>query len=109
MAAEVARQGWVWVLTFELGHGADQNLLLPEVQTLIKQLVRLGAFVVGLGAAPECRSFSRAVRPPTRSATFPEGLPPFQRELQAPNRERPLGLLLLAATMGEITGDGLLV
>ena len=73
VARASARRGQVWVLTFDIEHGGDQNLLLPQTQTLVKALICSGAFV-GIGAAPECRSFSRAVRPPIRDRLHPEGI-----------------------------------
>ena len=62
-----------WVLAFELDRGADQDLDSPLRQKL-GRLIDLGAFKI-IGGAPVCSSFSRAVRPPVRSASCPAGFP----------------------------------
>ena len=72
VAREIARQCNVWVLTFDYEHGAEQDLLQPELEQHLKQLVEARAFA-GFGAAPECCSFSRAVVPPWRSRDEPAG------------------------------------
>eukprot|EP00435_Cladocopium_sp_Y103_P033667 s2641_g8.t1 len=63
-----------WVLTFDFCHGEGQDLLDTGVQDQIFSLLRADAFW-GVGAAPECASFSRAVNPPVRSRNLPDGLP----------------------------------
>ena len=62
----------VWVLTFDFERGEEQNLLNPELREKILQLIRSDCFL-GVGAAPECVSFSRAVTPAVRTARQPEG------------------------------------
>ena len=74
VARQIAKQGNVFVLTFDFERGSEQDLLKPEVQTLIMRLLKLDC-IAGCGLAPECCSFSRAVCPPVRSRDFPEGLP----------------------------------
>ena len=64
----------VWVLTFDFDHGANQDLLDANLQSLIFRLMRAGCFL-GVSAAPECRSFSRAVTPAVRDAAHPYGKP----------------------------------
>lgn len=63
-----------WVLTFDLKHSPEEDLLNPSLQRRLEDLCRLGAFL-SLGAGPVCASFSRAVRPAVRSKSCPEGLP----------------------------------
>ena len=83
--AEVARQiskmFGVWVLTFEIEHGPEQNLLDSELQDLILELIDSGA-ILGAGAAPECASFSRAVVPPVRDAAHPWGFSDLSRNME---------------------------
>ena len=74
VAKELSKKCNVWTLTFDYEHGGEQDLLNPELQDRLEALVRSGAFM-GVGAAPECCSFSRAVVPPWRSAEYPEGFP----------------------------------
>ena len=74
VARSLARRFGVWVVTIDFEHGSNQNLLDPQLQALLLELTSSGAFL-GLGAAPECCSFSRAVHPPARSASCPWGLP----------------------------------
>ena len=72
VARQISKQFNVWVLTFDFTHGEDQNLLDVDVQSQIRQLVTEGA-VLGIGAAPECGSFSRAVTPAVRDRSQPLG------------------------------------
>ena len=73
VARQVSRRFRLWVLTFDFTHGDDQNLLDEKLQDKLRLLVKLRAFL-GLGAAPECASFSRAVHPAVRSRAQPLGL-----------------------------------
>eukprot|EP00438_Fugacium_kawagutii_P028528 Skav222525 [mRNA] locus=scaffold2875:50542:57914:+ [translate_table: standard] len=73
VAKSLAKRFNVWVVTFDFEHGSNQNLLDPGLQRTLKELLVAGCFL-GLGAAPECASFSRAVHPMVRSAMHPEGL-----------------------------------
>eukprot|EP00438_Fugacium_kawagutii_P035715 Skav234674 [mRNA] locus=scaffold1131:475680:480491:- [translate_table: standard] len=73
VAKSLARRFNVWVCTFDFDHGSNQNLLDEKLQRHLMELLEKGAFL-GVGAAPECCSFSRAVCPPVRSALRPEGL-----------------------------------
>eukprot|EP00435_Cladocopium_sp_Y103_P037015 s110_g9.t1 len=72
VAKELAKRFNVWVVTWDSVAGPAQDLLDPKVQRLVFQLLEEGA-VLGVGAAPECASFSRAVVPPVRDALHPEG------------------------------------
>ena len=72
VAREVVQLGNTWAITFELEDDPGQDVLLPSNQTLIQKLIELKC-VVTFGAAIFCHSFSRAVRPPVRSALRPEG------------------------------------
>lgn len=73
VAKQLATRHNVWVLTFDVEHGPGQNLLDQELQQRLLEMIEKGCFL-GVGAAPECGSFSRAVRPPVRSREHPEGL-----------------------------------
>lgn len=79
-AKAISRRFHVWVLTVDFSHGADQDLLDPELQQLLLELAAQDLFL-GLGAAPECCSFSRAVTPAVRSAASPEGLPNLTKNM----------------------------
>lgn len=72
VAKAISRKYKVWVCTVDFSHGSDQDLLNPELQETLKQLVTLECFL-GMGAAPECCSFSRAVTPAVRDALHPYG------------------------------------
>ena len=78
IAAEVARQGQVWVLAFDIEHGAEQNLLCPTVQTMILKLVLAGAFC-GIGWPQSVGLFRGRCRPAIRSPLYPSGLPALPR------------------------------
>lgn len=105
VARKLAKRHRVWVLTFDFEHGSDQNLLDPKLQALLEEAVKLGAFV-GVGAAPECCSFSRAVVPPVRSALQPLGLENLTKNMQEKvangNKHAAflLRLILLCETLG---------
>ena len=73
VAKSLAQRFGTWVITFDFCHEEGQDLLLPEVQQVVFDLIQSGA-VWGVGAAPECCSFSRAV--------CPEGLPGLSARMQ---------------------------
>ena len=73
VAKRLAKRYKIWVITVDFEHGSNQNLLDATLQDLLKELVAQHCFV-GLGAAPECSSFSRAVCPAVRSALEPWGM-----------------------------------
>ena len=73
VAKAVVAKGNVWAICFEISDSAAQDVLLPENASLIQELLESHA-VFAFGAAIFCSSFSRAVRPPFRSATRPFGL-----------------------------------
>ena len=73
-AKELARKTGRWVLTYDILHSPQENLLDELVQAHILKMLRAGCFL-SLTAGPVCSSFSRAVRPPVRSASLPAGLP----------------------------------
>ena len=72
VAKVIAKTFGVWVLTFDVEHSPQQDLLCPGLRKKLKRLIELGAFL-GVGMAPECASFSRAVCPPVRSRDEPWG------------------------------------
>ena len=74
VARQLIRMSAPWVVTFELERGAEQDLNCLNLRARLERLVDLGAFKV-IGGAPVCASFSRAVRPPVRTASQPNGLP----------------------------------
>lgn len=69
VARSLASTFGCWVLSIDWDHGADEDLLAPDLQRRLLRLLELGAFV-GVGAAPDCSSFSRAVTPAVRSRAF---------------------------------------
>ncbi len=73
-ARHLAKKYKTWVLCFEYEHSPSEDLLKTAVQASILQMIDAGCFL-GMGAAPECGSFSRAVAPPVRSRDYPTGLP----------------------------------
>eukprot|EP00438_Fugacium_kawagutii_P035056 Skav236663 [mRNA] locus=scaffold338:109507:114366:- [translate_table: standard] len=72
VARYMSRKFGIWVLTVDYSHGPHQDLLDSSMQRRILDCIRAGAFL-GVGAAPECASFSRAVTPAVRSALEPWG------------------------------------
>ena len=72
-AHELANRTGRWVLTFDVLHSPTEDLLDGEVQSHIAAMLRAGCFL-SMQAGPVCASFSRAVRPPVRSALQPEGI-----------------------------------
>eukprot|EP00438_Fugacium_kawagutii_P029179 Skav210075 [mRNA] locus=scaffold7699:14183:18616:+ [translate_table: standard] len=72
VARAMASMTSTWVITFELEDGANQDVMSPTNKSLIERLLRSG-LILGVGAAIFCSSFSRAVRPPVRSAAMPYG------------------------------------
>ena len=107
--AEVARQiskiFGIWVLTFDVTHGEKQDLLDEELQDSIVALLQSDA-VLGVGAAPECCSFSRAITPAVRSRLYPYGLPAIssnmEKKVDRGNRHAAfvLRVLLLCRALG---------
>eukprot|EP00438_Fugacium_kawagutii_P000176 Skav214254 [mRNA] locus=scaffold2045:416029:421014:- [translate_table: standard] len=73
VARSLAKRFNVWVICIDYDHGEDRDLLNEDVQKLVFELIQ-GGCLLGVGAAPECCSFSRAVNPAVRSALHPEGL-----------------------------------
>ena len=73
VARSLAKRYGVWVLSFDYEHCAGENLLCPETQEHILAMIDARCFY-GVGAAPECCSFSRAITPAVRSREYPEGL-----------------------------------
>ena len=73
VAKELARLSGRWVLSYDIVNSPEQDLLKPEVQREIYDLITRRA-VVGIGAAPVCASMSRAITPPWRSTAQPEGV-----------------------------------
>ena len=69
------------MLTIDYDHGPGQDLLDVALQRKLLQLIDLGVFC-GVGAAPDCSSFSRAITPAVRSALLPWGKPGLSRTMQ---------------------------
>ena len=74
VARALARHGAPWVLTFNSARSPDEDLCNPELRALLEKLLSCKAFKV-FRAKPPASSFSRAVRPPVRSRTWPAGFP----------------------------------
>lgn len=74
VARALSRKYGVWVLTFDFDHGPGQDLLNEEVQRRIFAALEAESFL-GVGAAPDCSSFSRAVTPAVRDTEHPFGKP----------------------------------
>ena len=72
VARALVKKGAAWCLCFDIKDGPDQDLECLELRSRIEWLIRAGAFV-GLGAGPDCSSFSIAVTPPVRSDSAPYG------------------------------------
>ena len=80
VARAAANASGLWVLSFDLCRGADENLLHRPLQERILTLIKAGAFR-GLGGGPVCSSFSKAIRPPVRSKAWPLGLPDLRSSM----------------------------
>lgn len=81
VAKQVSSLGKTWSITFEINDGGFQDILLQENVQLIEDLIT-GRCVDCMGAAIFCSSFSRAVRPPVRSRSCPDGLQELTRGMQ---------------------------
>eukprot|EP00438_Fugacium_kawagutii_P032532 Skav202150 [mRNA] locus=scaffold970:142130:165817:- [translate_table: standard] len=86
VARWLSKKFHVWVLTFDFDHGMDQNLLDTTVQQSILEAIELDCFS-GMGAAPDCSSFSRAITPAVRDALYPFGRPGI-----TPNMEKKVAI-----------------
>ena len=73
VARAIAELGNCWSITFEIEDGANQDVLSAWNRWLIEELLKSGC-ILGLGIAIFCSSFSRAVRPPLRTAEEPWGI-----------------------------------
>ena len=73
VARAVVEKGLGWGVTFEIEDDPSQDVMSSTNNRIIRSLVTLGA-VHTLGAAIFCSSFSRAVRPPVRTSSNPEGV-----------------------------------
>ena len=82
VAKQLATLSGMWVLTFELECGAEQDLGCQSLRDKLLTLVEARAFV-GIGAAVFCSSFSRAVRPSWRDSERPTGKPGLDQKAQA--------------------------
>ena len=81
VAKQLVRHGCPWVLTYEILHSPEEDLLAEGNQQRILRLLHGGAFL-GAGMAPVCASFSRAVTPAVRNVQFPRGLPNISRNMK---------------------------
>ena len=72
VARALVRKGASWCLCFDIKDGPDQDLGLRALRARLEWLVCAGAFK-GLGAGPDCSSFSVAVTPPVRNVDEPYG------------------------------------
>ena len=73
VARAIADLSGCWSITFEIEDGANQDVLSAWNRWLIQELLKSGC-IIGLGVAIFCASFSRAVRPPVRTALEPWGI-----------------------------------
>ena len=72
-AKALAQETKCWVLTFDVKHSLQEDLLDGRLQGKLCRLIRLKCFL-SLSGGPVCASFSRAVRPAVRDRDHPEGL-----------------------------------
>ena len=71
-----------WAVCFDLKHHEDENLLAPDLQRILLQLVKR-KFFRAMASSPVCASFSTAITPPWRTLAFPAGIPELTTEQQA--------------------------
>ena len=71
-----------WSVCFDLKHHEDENLLDPELQRILLQLINKG-FFRAMASSPVCASFSTAITPPWRTLAFPAGRPDITEEQRA--------------------------
>ena len=74
--------GAPWVLPFDVVRSPDQNLLDPDLRLRIEKMIEDGR-VAAVCMAPPCNSFSSAITPRIRSASFPRGLPWLKGRMRA--------------------------
>ena len=70
-----------WVVCYDWKHDGREDLLNPEVQAEVLELLQSGA-VLGFSAGPPSGSFSAAISPPWRTREQPEGVPWLTLEQQ---------------------------
>ncbi len=81
VARALLRWGCPFVLTFDWLRDSSENLLDVTLQEKIRQMLRLGCFLL-LGSAIICSSFSKAITPCCRSPRFPRGVPWMRRSMK---------------------------
>lgn len=81
VARELLRCGAPWVLTYEWKRSSAENLLNKDIQSLLKRLLRAGAFL-SVSMAPVCSSFSVAITPAVRTLKHPRGRPGVSRVMR---------------------------
>lgn len=73
LAKQLARATGRFVLTFDIKHSESENLEDQPLRRRLSAMVDCDCFCT-VSAGPVCSSFSRAVRPPVRSASEPWGV-----------------------------------
>lgn len=73
LAKQLARATGRFVLTFDIKHSESENLEDQPLRCRLSAMVDCDCFCT-VSAGPVCSSFSRAVRPPVRSASEPWGV-----------------------------------
>ena len=68
-----------WILCLDISHSEDEDLLRPDLQDTLENLIEAGVFS-GVSAGPVCSSFSTAITPPWRSREFPQGVPSLRQD-----------------------------
>ena len=68
------RRGCPWVISYDVAHGSEQDLLDAGNRAKVEELIVSGK-VDSVGLAPPCNSFSAAVTPAVRTLCFPRGVP----------------------------------
>ncbi len=81
-ARALAAESGQWVLTYDIKHSPDEDLLSGPVQESLEAMVRAGCFLSAAGGLV-CSSFSRAVRPPVRDKAHPGGLAGISLNMRA--------------------------
>lgn len=81
VARYLLTHGAPFVVVVDWKMGSEADLLQVEVQNLVLDLIRAGAFAVS-GSAVICSSFSKAITPGVRSPRYPRGLPGMRRSMR---------------------------
>ena len=98
VAKQMLQHGAPWILSFDWNRSAKEKLLFSDVRECLLKLVAAG-WLLTVGLAPICASFSPAITPPVRSKGFLRGKPgvslSMRRKLSEGNPHADFSLVII--------------